>query len=80
MAEYGLVAPKHLSSIAQSDARLARGCRQRSDGSFSRLLQGLWADLMELDGEFASWIQRLRRWRRAIRWRGVFNNCMESAR
>jgi transposase len=62
VAEYGLVAPKHLSSLRAAIPCWLEDAENGLTGDFRRLLQGVWEDLLMLDdrvGEMDMLIRRL---------------------
>ena len=62
VAEYGLVAPKHLSSLRAAIPCWLEDAENGLTGDFRRLLQGVWEDLRLLDdrvGEMDKLIKRL---------------------
>jgi transposase len=61
-AEYGLVAPKHMSSLRAAIPCWLEDAENGLTGDFRRLLQGVWEDLLVLDervGEMDKAIKRL---------------------
>ena len=62
VAEYGLVAPKHLSSLRAAIPCWLEDAQNGLTGDFRALLQGVWRDLLLLDdrvGEMDKLIKRL---------------------
>jgi transposase len=62
VAEYGLVAPKHLSSLRAAIPCWLEDAENGLTGDFRALLQGVWTDLLLLDdrvGEMDQTIKRL---------------------
>jgi len=62
VAEYGLVAPKHMSSLRAAIPCWLEDAENGLTGDFRRLLQGVWEDLLVLDervGEMDKAIKRL---------------------
>ena len=61
VAEYGLVAPKHLSSLRAAIPCWLEDADNGLTGDFRALLHGVWNDLLGLDGRVAEMDQLIKR-------------------
>jgi len=60
VAEYGLVAPKHLSSLRAAIPCWLEDAENGLTGDFRALLQGVWADLLLLDDRVGEMDQKIK--------------------
>jgi len=79
VAEYGLVAPKELSSLRRAIPCWPEDADNRLSVCFRQLLEGLWRDVRAVDERVIEPVTRSPTWRKLIRMRVVFSSCVGSA-